>query len=241
MEPPNQLYQFSVVSALIDGVANHGLAVSELLRHGDFGLGTFRHMVGEMIIVDGLIYEMRSDGSVSVVETSAYETTTTPFAMITRFQPTAKTEIMVQSKTMLAKLLSKVMEGTKNHYLSFKIHGKFSSIVVRTVGGQQTPHQGLAEVGKNQATHSFNDIEGTIVGFRSPSFLQGVSVAGDHLHFISADKKSGGHVLECEANSKVALSVAYISLVQLQLPTNDDDYNQAELALDAENISAVEG
>ncbi len=63
MAPPNELFQYSVVSALMDGVAGSGLPLAELLSHGDHGLGTFRHMVGEMIILDGAIYQMRSDGS----------------------------------------------------------------------------------------------------------------------------------------------------------------------------------
>lgn len=79
------------------------------------------------------------------------------------------------------------------------------------------------------------------MGFRSPSFMQGISVAGDHMHFISADKKHGGHLLECEAYGEVDLAVAQISSMRLQLPTGDEDYNQARLVLDAEGISTVEG
>ncbi|KAF2018750.1 hypothetical protein BU24DRAFT_418300 [Aaosphaeria arxii CBS 175.79] len=238
---PNQLFQYSIVSALIDGVANKGLPLSDLIVNGNFGLGTFRHMVGEMIILDGLVYQMKSDGSVHDIQSTAYDQTIIPFAMITDFQPTITASVHIQSKQELASHLSQIMADTRNHYLSFKIHGVFKAITVRTVGGQQTPHQGLAEIGKHQTSHSFNDIEGTLVGFRSPSFMQGISVAGDHLHFISADKKHGGHVLECEAIGEIDIAVAQLSDVHLRLPTMDEEYNQAQLKLDAQGISTVEG
>lgn len=64
MPEPNELYQFSVVSALMDGVADQGLECGKLLQHGDLGLGTFRHMQGELIINDGEVYQMKHDGSV---------------------------------------------------------------------------------------------------------------------------------------------------------------------------------
>ncbi|KAH7126442.1 alpha-acetolactate decarboxylase [Dactylonectria estremocensis] len=238
---PNQLFQFSVVSALIDGVASQGLPLLDLISHGNFGLGTFRYLIGEMIILDGVVYQMKSDGSVLVIEGTTYGSTITPFAMITHFEPTITTKVPVKSKQNLTELISRIMTGTRNHYLSFKLHGRFKAIVVRTVGGQQVPHQGLTELGKNQVSHSFEDVEGTIVGFRSPLFMQGISVAGDHLHFISADRTHGGHVLECEACGQVDFAAAQLSLVQLQLPTGDDDYNQAPLELDEEGIAKVEG
>lgn len=70
MPEPNELYQFSVVSALMDGVADQGLELGKLMKHGDLGLGTFRHMQGELIIVDGDVYQMKHDGSVRPADVS---------------------------------------------------------------------------------------------------------------------------------------------------------------------------
>jgi alpha-acetolactate decarboxylase len=61
---PNEIYQFSIISALMDGVASHGIPISSLLTHGDHGLGTFRAMDGEMIILDSAVYQMKADGSI---------------------------------------------------------------------------------------------------------------------------------------------------------------------------------
>lgn len=87
--PCNDLFQYSIISALMDGVAETGITISDPLKHGDHGLGTFRHMVGEMIILDGTIYDMKVDCSVTDLDSAAYAEPTAPFAMITQFQPTA--------------------------------------------------------------------------------------------------------------------------------------------------------
>jgi acetolactate decarboxylase len=34
-----------------------------------------------------------------------------------------------------------------------------------------------------------------MLGFRFPTYAEGIEVAGYHLHFISADRSRGGHVL----------------------------------------------
>jgi alpha-acetolactate decarboxylase len=71
--------------------------------------------------------------------------------------------------------------------------------------------------------------------------MQGISVAGDHLHFLSATRDTGGHVLALEGDSDLQVSAARIAAVNLQLPTDDDAYNQAKLVRDDEGIAAVEG
>ncbi|KAI6758353.1 hypothetical protein HG530_010593 [Fusarium avenaceum] len=239
--PPNQLFQYSVVSALMDGVAETGITISDFLKHGDHGLGTFRHMVGEMIILDGTIYEMKVDGSVTALDDTACAEQTAPFAMITQFQPTTTAKKQIPSKESLTETLSQLLPGTKNHYVAFRVEGTFKAVTVRTVGGQETPGESLAELGKRQASHSFNDIKGTIIGFRSPAFMQGISVAGDHLHFLAENRKSGGHVLSIEGDGDLEISAGPITAVNLQLPNGDEAYNQAKLARDDDGIAAVEG
>ncbi|CAF3544268.1 unnamed protein product [Fusarium graminearum] len=239
--PSNHLFQYSVVSALMDGVAETGITISDLLKYGDHGLGTFRHMVGEMIILDGVLYDMKPDGSVVALDKDACAKEIAPFAMITEYQPIATISKELNTKNLLAKVLSDLLPGTKNHYVAFRVEGTFKSVTVRTVGGQQSPGESLAELGKRQASHTFSDIKGTIIGFRSPTFMQGISVAGDHLHFLSADKKAGGHVLAVQGDGELKVTAAPITAVNLQLPSEDDAFNQAKLARDDEGIAAVEG
>ncbi|KAH8905722.1 alpha-acetolactate decarboxylase [Coniochaeta sp. PMI_546] len=246
----NELFQYSVVSALMDGVASKGLPISTLLANGNHGLGTFRHMVGEMIILDGQVYQMKSDGSVSTVPPSSStsldddDRSITPFAMITRFSPTVTTRAAFQSKQHLFDSVSSLLPGTRNNYISIRLDGTFKNVRARTVGGQTHPREGLSELGKHQTTHEFaadEGIRGTIIGFRSPAFMQGISIAGDHLHFISEDRNTGGHLLFFETVGEVEVKVAGIWKVVLELPRDDEEFDQAKLEADREGIKKVEG
>jgi acetolactate decarboxylase len=39
-----------------------------------------------------------------------------------------------------------------------------------------------------------------MVGFWSPPYASGVEIAGYHLHFLSDDRTTGGHVLSCRGS-----------------------------------------
>lgn len=239
---PNELFQYSIVTALMDGVAEKGLPVSTLLQHGDHGLGTFQHLVGEMIILDGTAYQMKSDGSVTTVDVGPASTAVAPFAMATHFQPVQTTEAVLADKADLHGLLSFLLPEAHNLYLAIRVRGSFRNVTVRTVGGQSKPHEGLAEVGAHQTSKTFEEsTKGTIIGFRSPAYMQGVSVAGDHLHFITADKTRGGHILALASDGEVTVEVAPISKFHLELPVHDEEFNEASLQGDAAGISKVEG
>jgi acetolactate decarboxylase len=52
-----RIYQISTSTALVEGVYSGSRSSSTLLQHGDFGLGTFEGLDGEMMILDGKIYQ----------------------------------------------------------------------------------------------------------------------------------------------------------------------------------------
>lgn len=206
-------------------------------------------MAGEMIILDGLVYQMKSDGSVSAVHPSPSparddDTSATPFAMITRLAPTVRTRAAFASKQDLFEKVGALLPGTRNSYVSIRLDGVFKNVRARTVGGQTCAGEGLAELGKHQTTREFageEGIRGTVVGFRSPAFMQGVSVAGDHLHFISDDRKTGGHLLGFETVEEVEVGLAGIWRVTIELPRGDEEFDRARLEADGEGIEKVEG
>ncbi|GAB1317882.1 Alpha-acetolactate decarboxylase [Madurella fahalii] len=235
----NQVFQYSIVSALMDGVATHGTPIARVLAHGDHGLGTFRHMVGEMIVLDGEVYQMKADGS--VVHISNPEETVTPFATVTRFRPTASIRATVTGKADLEALLTRLFPAARNHFLAIRMDGVFRKINVRTAGGQIKPREGMVDVCSRQTTHTFEGVKGVIVGFRCPQYVMGINIAGDHMHFITEDRQRGGHILAFETEGDVDIGVAQMSNFRLELPTEDDEFNQAALMLQAEGIKAVEG
>lgn len=234
----NEVFQYSIVSALMDGVASRGPPIAHILEHGNHGLGTFRRMNGEMIVLDGQVYQMKADGSVVHIDP---QNTITPFATVTRFQPTTTRRATVVGKVGLEALLTELFPKARNHFVAVRMDGVFRKVNVRTAGGQTKPREGMVDVCARQTTHTFEGVKGTIIGFRCPQYVMGINVAGDHFHFITEDRQRGGHILEFETEGDVDISAAQMSKFHLELPTEDDEFNDAELKLQAQGIKAVEG
>ncbi len=55
----------------------------------------------------------------------------------------------------------------------------------------------------SQHVFDFESAEGTMVGFRFPAEEDGLNVPGYHLHFATADRTRGGHVLDCSLGSAI--------------------------------------
>ncbi|KAK3939354.1 alpha-acetolactate decarboxylase [Diplogelasinospora grovesii] len=241
----NEIYQYSIISALMDGVASSGIPLSTLLTHGNHGLGTFKSMVGEMIVLDSEVYQMKADGSVIHIDSSSLtlQSTITPFATVTKFQPTLTTRASISNKKDLSNILKRLglLPRSRNHFLSIRMDGAFKSITFRTCGGQTFPGEKLPSVASRQVTERFTNENGTIFGFRCPDYSSGINVAGDHLHFISDDRRRGGHILELETDGEVEVKVAVIHKVHMELPDGDDEFDKADLTGDKEGIAVVEG
>lgn len=237
----NELFQYSIISALMDGVASKGLPLATLLSHGDHGLGTFRHMVGEMIILDGSLYQMKSDGSTTLVD-AATSNDIAPFATVTRFAATTETTTALASKEDVSAVLTRLLPRSRNHFAAVRLEGRFRSVTVRTAAGQTEPRQSLREVGRHQTSHTFEGEVGTVAGFRSPQFVEGIGVPGIHLHFITEDRKRGGHVLALDTGGEeVRVLAAELTKMHLELPVGDEEFDEAPLRSDAAGVAAVEG
>ncbi len=86
---------------------------------------------------------------------------------------------------------------------------------------KQENYRPLVEVAKEQPIFSFANIEGTLAGFYTPSFMGSVSVPGLHLHFLSSDLQHGGHLLEVSP-TKMRVGIQFISKLELGLPLSLD-------------------
>ncbi|KAK4099121.1 alpha-acetolactate decarboxylase [Parathielavia hyrcaniae] len=235
----NELYQYSLISALMDGVASHGTPIARVLEHGDLGLGTFRCMDGEMIVVDGEAYQIKADGSAVHVDP---ETTVTPFAAVTRFRATATRKAAVSGMAGLEELLNSIFPKSRNHFLAVRMDGAFKKINSRSVAGQLKPREGMVDVCSRQTIKTFEAVKGTIAGFRCPAYAMGLNVVGDHFHFITEDRQRGGHILLAsgfETDGDVEIEAAQLSKFYLELPTEDDEFDSATLKLQAQGIKKV--
>ena len=60
------LYQVALIQSLVQGYYDGIITVGELKQHGDTGIGTFEGLNGEMIVLDGTVYQAVADGSALV-------------------------------------------------------------------------------------------------------------------------------------------------------------------------------
>ena len=213
------LFQTSTINILLEGVYDGNVTFKELRMHGDFGLGTFNSLDGEMIELNGEFYQIKTDGIAYLVN----ESMQTPFSVVTFFE--SDNEVLLKESlnyTEMELYLDDLLP-TENIFYAIKIEGTFDYIKARSVPKQYEPYPQLAEAVKNQSIFEFHNIEGTIVGFRSPDYISGVNVPGYHLHFLTEDKKAGGHVLECRMEN-VEIDIDYTSNFYMVLPENDEFY-----------------
>lgn len=227
MNPSNEkiLFITAPVNALVEGLYREETSISEILARGDFGLGTFNDLDGEMVVMDGKVYQLRSDGQAYQVPAN----TKSPFACVTFFKPYSFEDIDEPlSYAELIALLDRTLPS-KNMLYAIKIEGEFSYVRTRSVP-RQDAYKPLVEVAKEQSEFSFENIAGSMVGFWTPSFLSSVAVPGYHLHFLTADKQHGGHLLECRAIN-IKISLQHVSRIELGLPITLD-FMTADLSRD---------
>jgi acetolactate decarboxylase len=187
------LFQTSTVDALLEGKYEGDVSFAELGDRGDFGLGTLDALDGEMICLDGSFYQVKADGQAYAIEGSAM----TPFAVVTVFEPdTFQTLSMPMDFEALCDYLDGVIGGGAV-CCAIRVDGHFEYVKTRSVPRQHKPYPPLVEVVKDQPTFDLCDVSGSLVGFRSPDYAQGLNVSGYHFHFITADRSAGGHMLGC--------------------------------------------
>lgn len=211
------LTQVSTYPALQLGEFDGETTYAELATHGDFGLGTFDGLEGEMIALDGIFYQALADGSVRVADPKME----TPFADVHFFQSTQQVKIQepVQSVEELTAYLSKQLPSQNRPY-AFRIHGTFTAISYRSVPKQGTPYPSLQEAVAQQKVFEAQTMPGTLVGYMLPTYLNGICLPGYHFHFISDDKSHGGHMVKI-AFAEATVDIDYLENVKLVIPQND--------------------
>jgi len=190
----NTVYQTSCIDALLAGVYDGDQTLEEVRAHGDLGLGTFQHLDGEMILLDGDFYQVKVDGRVYSPDRKGK----TPFAAVCNFAPEKAFAVIEGTDLMGLEALVDRQAPNLNAFCAIRLEGHFKTMKTRSVPAQTKPYPPLKEVAKKQAVFEMENVAGTVLGFRSPPFVKGVGVPGYHLHFISQDRTRGGHILAFE-------------------------------------------
>ncbi|EKD72191.1 MAG: hypothetical protein ACD_45C00740G0002 [uncultured bacterium] len=233
----SSVFQVATINALAQGVYDGDYTYGKLMKHGDFGLGTFLGINGEMVAVDGHFYQIESDGTLKLVTANQI----TPFAEVTHFKPSLHHTLNnLANYQDLGKHISAGFPN-KNIPYAIRIDGTFKALKLRSFRKQKEPYPLLAQASENQAIFHLQNVTGSLVGFWFPEYWEGIAVAGFHFHFITKDHTMGGHVLEVNlGNGELAMEPLY--QVQVYLP-NTRSFAKANLSAEEldESVKKAEG
>lgn len=187
------VYQVALLQSLTMGYFDGSITVKNLKTHGDTGIGTFEGLNGEMIVLDGVVYRANEECKINVMG----DKETVPFSNVTFFEKDFSVKLNnVADKNELEQILNEqVNKHGHNSFYMIKIPAVFNEILVRSERGQTKPYPTLVEALKFQNEITRQNISGTIVGLYCPQFMSSLNSTGWHFHFVSDDKKIGGHVL----------------------------------------------
>jgi acetolactate decarboxylase len=223
--PLHTLFQVSTSGALVQGVYERAVSSNLLLNYGDFGLGTFENLDGEMVVLDGAIYQVRSDGKV----TKIVKDVGTPFAVVTHF--VADQDQMIENASSF-KDLTKICDryrDSDNLFYAFRIDGHFGHVHTRAMR-ETLEGLPLAKAAAIQPEFEFTGVDGTLVGIWAPQFSSALNIAGYHFHFLSEDRSKGGHLLEC-SGKHLRIRVERLNDFHLSLPESEE-FLRADLTKD---------
>jgi acetolactate decarboxylase len=229
------LYQVSTAAALVEGIYQGAVRVRTLREHGDLGLGTFENLDGEMVVVDGRFFQVRSDGSVR----ECADDMVSPFAVVTRFVPDEAVTLRQCADLNHLSARFDRLRHTDNVFFALRVDGHFDYVHTRAMcrAEEGVP---LVQAAKTQPEFEFHDVQGTCVGFWTPDYAQRLNVPGYHLHFLSADRKQGGHMLQCRG-SNLRLQIQREGDYRIALPETED-FLRADLRRDpAADLARAEG
>ncbi len=232
------IYQVALLQSLTQGYYDGIVKVSELKQHGDTGIGTFEGVNGEMIVLDGKVYQALGDGSVK----EADDDETVPFSNVTFFDNDVSVTLSKADNldSLKAQLSQTVEEKGKNLFYMVKVSGEFQKMYVRSELKQEKPYKSLDQaLATDQREFHYENIKGTVVALYCPDYMGGLNTPGWHFHFISDDRTKGGHVLDLSFETAEA---AFDLTESFDLYLSDNkDFQSMELSKDVSDaIKKVE-
>ena len=223
--PLHTLFQVSTSGALVQGIYQEAVSSKLLLNYGDFGLGTFENLDGEMVVLDSAIYQVRSDGEVLKI----MDDVGTPFAVVTHF--VADRDLTIENASSFEEL-SQICDryrDSDNLFYAFRIDGRFAHVHTRAMKATLDGLP-LAKAAAIQPEFDFKDVDGSLVGIWAPQFSSALNIAGYHFHFLSEDRTKGGHLLECSGEN-LRVRVERLNDFHLSLPESEE-FLRADLTKD---------
>jgi len=230
------LVQYSTLDALLAGHYDGVVSLESLRHQGNHGIGTFDALDGEMVLYDGVVYQIRSDGTVCVPE----DCETSPFASVNEFVPDMVFHLKgIDSFKKLKTVLDDKL-GNVNCFYAIQVKGTFSYVHTRSVPAQEKPYKPLTDVVLKQPEFTFENTGGIILGYRCPDLVKGINVPGYHLHFLNDTRDGGGHLLDL-CFEDVEVSVQQLHSFHLNLPETEEFARESFTGDTEEQTRKVEG
>jgi len=212
----NAVYLSAPVNAMLKGYYEENTLLGDLKKHGDFGLGTFNNLDGEMVMLDGVIYRLHADGKTYPVADEVQ----TPFACVAFYRPTVTEEIETGlDYDAFTSLLGRLLPSDNMLY-AIRVDGFFEEVQVWSVSRQENC-QPLNEDDHNRPALTYENIPGVLAGFYTPKFIRSLNFPGFHLHFLTADRRYGGHLHACRTG-RIRIGIQFIKQLKLDLPLTLD-------------------
>lgn len=215
-------YQYSIWFAFVNRVFDGSLTVKELKTHGDVGLGSFDLLDGELVMLDGIAYRIRENGEISVGQ----DNDEIVYADAAFFNK--EDVFFIEEPLIFNDLAAKldIKKKSPHYFYIYKIHGSFKRIKLGGVPKVEPPFtEGLDVLIPNRPVFDAENIAGTLVGFYCPDYIGNINAKGHHFHFISDDKKWGGHVMDFESSSTLEVQFDTKTKYKFDLPVSKDFEN----------------
>ena len=188
----NVLFQVAAFNTFSMGNYTGVMSYGELAKHGDFGIGTFDGLNGEMIALNGVFYQIPSDG----IPREVNDSNTAPYATVTYFHADQTFTVSGLNYTQLKASIDGTLPSQDAIY-AIKVTGTFDYAQTRSPAKQTQPYPALADALNTQSVFNLSSVSATAAGFWFPSSMNGIDYAGYHLHLITDDHTAGGHLLDC--------------------------------------------
>lgn len=225
---PGDVVQVHTIASIMEGRYDGEVTVGELRGKGSWGIGTLQGLDGELVVVEGEIWNIGPDGIAHVPADDAL----VPFAVLVEMDDpiTFELEGPLPLDAFEAEVHTRLPDP--DGCWAVRAVGHFSSTRFRSVARQHPPYRPLDEVLRTDQTFlEGTDLDATLVGFCFPDWAAGVELPGFHLHMLTADHTTGGHVHAFDA-TRLEVTVSRCRSMHLELAPGTEDVATEDLATD---------
>ena len=232
------LNQISLLQGLTLGDYYGSKSIKEVKELGNIGLGTFNGLNWELIMLDWIIYRANDNLEIEIPSDDEL----IPFANVTFFDNDLEYELnnINSIEDLKTELDKKIEELWNNRIYVIALSGNFNAMHIRSEKKQEEPYKPLVDVLRvDQTEKKLNNVEGTVVALFTPEYMGDLNAAWRHFHFITKNRKTGGHVLNLNLD-KGTIIWDYTNNFKLHLPegkffksldltiNQDDDIKEVE-------------